>query len=350
MRPATGVRLYAPARLLLLLGTLLATGCGPAAPAGSSTQPSPTRAVLTVAYASVSATQAAAWVAKDKGIFARNGLDVTLISIAGGSSPTSALLSGNIQALQISVEAISAALEGADIVYVAAPVSSPLFWFVSVPSITDASQLRNKKIAATGIGTASYFAAVIALQHFGLDPGRDVSFVSVGSVPGQLAALESGAVQAAALSLPTYARAKKAGMRTLVNVADLGVRYPSSWLAVKKSYVKAHRSEVAALVKSISEAVAFELQQPEETTQIIGKYSQLTDQQLLAETYQALAPYLNRVPRPEPSQVSQALKLLAAQSAKAATADPAQFVDPSFVDKLVKDGFIDRLYRGAPSY
>jgi len=300
---------------------------------------------MTVGYASVSATQAAAWVAKDKGIFEKNGLDVTLTSIPGGSSPTSALISGQIQALQISVEAISAGLEGADVIYVAAPVSSPLFWFVSLPSITDASQLRGKTIAATGLGTASYFAAVIALQHFGLDPSKDVTFVASNSVPAMFTALQAGNVQAAALSMPTYNRAKKAGMRLLANVADLGVHYPSSWLAVRKNYLSSHPDDVAALVRSITEAISIELQQPEETMRIIGKYSQISDQALLTETYEALKPYLNRVPRPEADNVGEALKLLAPRSPKAATADPKQFVDPSIVDKLQKEGFIDRLYK-----
>jgi NitT/TauT family transport system substrate-binding protein len=332
---------------MIALAGLIASGCG--------TNPSPSAAAspakstpLSVGYAAISVTQASAWVAKDKGIFSKNGLDVTLQSIPGGSFPTAALISGEIQALQISVEAISAGLEGADIVYVAAPVSVPLFSFVTVPSITDASQLRGKKIAATGIGTASYFAAVIALRHFGLDPLRDVSFVMTGSVPAELGALQSGGVQAAALSMPTSTKAKKLGMRELANVADLGVHYPSSWLAVRRSYINAHRGEVTALVKSITEAIAFELQHPDETKQIVGRYSQITDPQQLSDTYQAVVPYLNRVPRPEAGQVSEALKLLALNSPKAATADPGRFVDPSFVDKLKKDGFIDRLYPRSP--
>ncbi len=332
---------------MIVLAGLIASGCG-TSPSPSAAE-SPARATpLTVAYAAISVTQASAWVAKDQNIFAKNGLDVTLTSIQGGSSPTAALISGQIQGLQISVEAISAGLEGADIVYVAAPVSVPLFSFVTVPSITDASQLRGKKVAATGIGTASYFAAVIALRHFGLDPLRDVTFVTSGSVPAMLGALQSGGVQAAALSMPTSTKAQKVGMRMLANVADLGVHYPSSWLAVRRSYLNAHRGEVAALVKSITEAIAFELQHPDETKQIIGRYSQVTDPQQLSDTYQAVVPYLNRVPRPEAAQVSEALKLLALQSPKAATADPGQFVDPSFVDKLKKDGFIDRLYARSP--
>jgi NitT/TauT family transport system substrate-binding protein len=330
-------------RLGLLVGLLSVLACG----GGPST--APTTSALTplqVGYASTSATQASAWVAKEKGIFAKNGLDVTLQSIAGGSSPTAALLSGNLDALQISVEAISARLEGGDIVYVAAPVSAPLFWFVSLPSITDASQLKGSKVAVTGIGTATYYAAVVALRHFGLDPFKDVTLVPVNNVPAIFAALQSGQVQAGALSMPTFAQAQKAGMHVLANIADLGVRYPSSWLAVKGSYAKEHRREVTALVKSVTEAVAFQILHPDETTEIIGRYSKVTDAEVLMSSYKTLKPYLNRVPTPRAAEVDEALKLIALRSPKAAAAKAGDFVDTSFVDQLQKQGFIDRLYAG----
>ena len=158
---------------------------------------------LSLAYASVSATQAGAWVAKEQGIFERNGLDVKLESIAGGSSPTAALLSDQVQALQISVEAMSAGVEGGDIVYVAAPVSSPLFWFVALPTVNGPADLKGKKIGATAIGSETYFADVLALQKLGLDPDKDVTLTSVNNVPAILAAMQSGQVAAGALSMPT---------------------------------------------------------------------------------------------------------------------------------------------------
>ncbi len=316
---------------------------GAAAPAQPTARPKPV--AISIGYASLSGTQAAAWVAKERGIYAKYGLDVTLQSIAGGSSPTGALLADQIQGLQISVEAISATLEGGDIVYVAAPLSSPLFWFVVGPAITSAADLRGKTVAMTTIGSATYFADVLALQKLGLDPKKDVSLIAVNNVPAILAAIQSGQVAAGALSMPTYSQAKKLGLKSLVNVAELGFQYPSSWLTVRKSYMAAHRAEVAAMVKSTAEAIAFELQSPKETMEIIGKYTQTTDQALLQETYDTLVPYLNKVPLPKAEQVAAALALLEITTPKAKGADPKQFVDVSFVEELQKSGFIDALYK-----
>ena len=337
------------AAILVILAGLPAPLVMPFFHAAASPAPPSTGALpltpVTVGYAAISASQAGAWVAKEEGLFAKNGLDVTLTSIPGGSSPTAALLSGKIQALQISVEAIEAGLGGADIVYVAAPLSVPIFSFVTLPSITDPQQLRGQKVAMTGFGTATYYAAVIALRHFGLDPFKDVVLVRTGSLPAMVVALNSGQVQGAALSMPTLAQATAAGMRVLVNVADLGSKYPSSWLAVRRKTIETRRADVLALVRSITEAIAFEIKDPAETQRIIGIYTKTTDPALLKETYDTLVPYLNKVPTPKAEQVGTALELIALDNPKAKGADPTKFVDPSFVQELEKAGFIDSLYR-----
>ena len=50
-------------------------------------------------------------------------------------------------------------LRRGDIVYVAAPLSAPLSWFVGGPAITSAADLRGKTVAMTTIGSATYFAS-----------------------------------------------------------------------------------------------------------------------------------------------------------------------------------------------
>ena len=239
---------------------------------------------------------------------------------------------------------MSATLEGADIVYVAGPVSSPLFWFIVGPQIKTPADLKGQKIAATGVGTATYFADILALRSFGLEP-KDVQIITTNNVPGILAAVQSGQVAGGAVSMPTYSEAKKQGLKTLVNVADLGNKYPSSWLAVRRKTIETRRADVVALVRSITEAIAFEIKNPAETQQIIGTYTKTTDPALLKETYDTLVPYLNRVPTPKAEQVGTALDLIGLDNPKAKGADPTKFVDASFVQDLEKAGFIDSLYK-----
>ena len=48
---------------------------------------------LTVGYSSTASAEIPAWLAKETGIFAKNGLDVQLVYFRGGTTATMALLS-----------------------------------------------------------------------------------------------------------------------------------------------------------------------------------------------------------------------------------------------------------------
>ena len=56
---------------------------------------------LTISYPSISGAQAVLWVAKEMGIFKKNGLDTDLVYIGGGPRSMAALLSGQLQILRI---------------------------------------------------------------------------------------------------------------------------------------------------------------------------------------------------------------------------------------------------------
>ncbi len=89
---------------------------------------SPTSAQLTrlnVGYSAISADQLPAWVAKDSGIFARNGLDVQLIFFTGGSTAILALVSGDVPITQVSGPGlVNSVLAGSDAVFVAGGITS----------------------------------------------------------------------------------------------------------------------------------------------------------------------------------------------------------------------------------
>ena len=75
---------------------------------------------LTVGYSSTASAEIPAWLAKETGIFAKNGLDVQLVYFRGGTTATMALLSRQTPISQGSGQVIvNAALRGADTVMVA---------------------------------------------------------------------------------------------------------------------------------------------------------------------------------------------------------------------------------------
>ena len=125
--------------------------------------------------------------AKEAGIFARNGLDVTVLRAQAAVS-TMALLSGEVGMIQAAAPAVlQSALGGADTVFVAGGYTGFDYWLVGHPKIKSSEQLRGAIVGAAGLSGGSFTATQIALRKLGLNPSKDVSIVAVGGTPERLA-------------------------------------------------------------------------------------------------------------------------------------------------------------------
>ena len=175
---------------------------------------------IRVGGGSVGAPQMTMWFAKEASLYEKHGLAVEAISIPGSSMALQAMLSGEVPIIQLGGAAsIQANLAGADTVIVASILTK--FLIFSRPEITKIADLKGKVFGATRFGTLSDFASRFALEKSGLDPEREITMVQTGGQPETLAALLTGRVQAAALSVPAILRAKKANMRELLDMAKL---------------------------------------------------------------------------------------------------------------------------------
>src|SRR5712691_10969416 len=85
---------------------------GGADTAGAALAPLPQK--ISVSYSSVAATWLPVWLARDQGLFARNGLDVDVTYIASGTTSLQSLIAGDLQfTLNSGVEPTAAYLGGA---------------------------------------------------------------------------------------------------------------------------------------------------------------------------------------------------------------------------------------------
>src|SRR5215469_4853250 len=82
-------------------------------------------AKLKVGYSATSEVDLPAWVAKEAGIFEKNGLDIQLIYFTGGTTAVLALVSGEVPICQVAGPAIvNSALAGSDIIMIAGGATS----------------------------------------------------------------------------------------------------------------------------------------------------------------------------------------------------------------------------------
>jgi len=151
-------------------------------------QAQPTK--IKVGYSAISEVDLPAWVAKETGIFEKNGLDVQLIYFTGGTTAVLALVSGEVPICQVAGPAIlNSALRGADILMVAGGATSIDYWLMSRPEIKNAEQLKGGSVGISNFGAAADFVTRYALDKLGLVPGKDVTIVQVGGISDRLGAV-----------------------------------------------------------------------------------------------------------------------------------------------------------------
>ena len=293
-----------------------------------------------IGYANFSPTYAPVWIAKEMGFFDKHNLNADIIFVRGGAMGTQALVGRSFDFIVAGgVAAVEAALSGAAIVVVAVPSNRMDQVFVARKEITDPGQLKGKKIAVNSLVGSAILAFKIMLQALGIDPEKEVTYVTSGDPATRLAALQSGLVDATGLSPPFTLTAKRAGFNVFDNIPVLDtLEYPSASLIVRQESVRKDAVPIDKATRSIIEAVHFFKTHKSESRRILQKYLRLQNPDELEEAYVVLAARF--IDRPYPT--SQSIKTILdwSRHPKAKTADPAQFIAPQFVEKLDKEGFI----------
>ena len=136
---------------------------------------------------------ASLWVAQDYGYFRRQGLDVQLLYIGGGSVVTQALLGGDVQFVRLGANSVvQASLRGASLKMIGNTINTLVFSLMARPEIQTAKDLKGKKIGLTRLGGSTDFALDLALKKWGLRRGADVAVIQTGGMPQLLGAITGG--------------------------------------------------------------------------------------------------------------------------------------------------------------
>jgi NitT/TauT family transport system substrate-binding protein len=306
---------------------------------------------IRIAYTGISGSQIPTWVAYEQGFFRKYGLDVQLIFVEGGSLGVQTLVSGDVTAAAVAgASVIQSSLQGSGLVMIAGFLNTMDYQFIVSRDITNPEQLKGKTLAVSRFGSSSDFATRYTLERYGLVPERDVTIVQIGSQPARFAALETGKIHGAMVSIPLTAKARKMGLNALADLQMLGLEYQHTGLAVSQALIKSKPELVRNLTKAFVEAIHYLKTHRTESVAILQKYLKTDDMDALQETYEAIGQTLiPQKPYPTIKGIQIMLRELGAKDPKAAAAKPEQFVDLSFISELDKSGFIDRLYKPTPA-
>lgn len=298
---------------------------------------------LTVSYTGVGPVNLPVVLAKEAGLFAKNGLDVTVIRAQAAVS-TMALIAGEVAFIQAAAPAVlQSNLGGSGAVYVAGGYTGLDYWLVGHPSIKSAEQLKGAIIGAAGLSGGSFTATQLAVRKLGLNPTKDVSIVAVGGTPERLAALRTGRVQATSLNPPTIFAAEKEGFRILADVSALPFQNVAP--VTTRRFIKEHPDVVRRYVKSQVEAVHLMKRDRKSGLrvfmQLMGGFK---DTAVLEKSYDVSITD-DKLPRNQFPSLEGIQAVLDTLGDRGKDARPADFVDLRFVKELNDSGFIATLYK-----
>jgi NitT/TauT family transport system substrate-binding protein len=293
-------------------------------------------------WTAVTGAQSGMIVAKQEGLFKKNGLDVELIHIASSSRGIQAILAGEIGfSFMDGSNAAQATLKGANIVLVAGATNRQVFSLLAKPEFKRITDLKGKKIGITRVGSSTHTSALYALGSAGLKPS-DYQILPLVEVPNIYTMLVAGQIDAGVMSPPTNGRAKKAGFVELMNLAKEGPEYVSVGVGSSRGYIKANEDIVRRVVRSYAEGVYIFKTNKAAALKMIQSHLKVKEAEIQEDTYNQFREYLEYPPYVSRKGMETILAELGEKDPAARAAKPDDFTDMRFVAELEKEGFFKK--------
>ena len=287
---------------------------------------------LRIAFLFTSGTMASMWMAKETGAFAKEGLDVEMISMSS-TLALPALLANEVDAIQISaVPLINASLRGFDPVFVAGMLNTMVWDLYARPEIKGAEQLKGKIVGTERPGSPVAYGTLVALSKLGLTP-KDVQLRILGGSAQVTAALLTGQLAAGTAAPPVNFQLDRAGFHAIATTLDQP--YQNVGVVVRRSRMDELASRLVPLLRAVRVGIDRYNSDKPFTIKVIAKYTKETDADFLDRTYEFYrkAGFRRELMISGPGMRG-ILDFLSETLPEAKKATPAQFFDDRFVRQV----------------
>jgi ABC-type nitrate/sulfonate/bicarbonate transport system substrate-binding protein len=287
------------------------------------------------------------WVAQDARLFSKHGLsNVEIIFIQSGTLITMGVISGELNFSGAGAASVVAArLKGGDVALLACPVDADAVYLVARPGVKSAAELRGKTTAVTRLGSTTHFYLRSALRYSGLDPQKDVKILQLGlDFSG---ALEAGQIDAAALPFNLALPYLQKGWPVLLDLSKTDFVYPASCVVSSRAFIKASPKVVDGFIRAYVDAIHLIKKDRSFTEKVFTKWLRQSEPDIVKRTVQVYAELFKRVPTVTDGGIKAVLEELAESSPvpKEMMNRPDYFRDAAPLQRVVKEGWIEKLYR-----
>ena len=307
---------------------------------------------VTIGQGFVNAHSAPLWVAVENGYFRKHGIEPDVRLIRGGATTTAALLNGELKLASMALtQVIGPATRGADLIVVMSLVDKMSYRLIVGSHVRTPEDLKGKKVAVATLSGSAYVAARLALRHLGLDlKGARIGLIQMGTDPERLAALAAGSVDGAMVLPSTASRLPMPPYRMLIDLRDASIPWLHTCLVTTRSFVRSHPAVVEGALRAVAEGTAFVLdpRNAEAVKRVIARHLRLDEPAAAEESYRDAVEEIAWKPVPDLAGVGTVLQTMAALGIveEAARLKPGDIVDPSIMQRLDQEGWLDGLRPG----
>ena len=206
------------------------------------------------------------YVGMRSGLFSQEGLEIQWI-VVNSNVVVTALIAGEIEVAGIAGSSMRAAARGAPLKANFFPYDKSLFVLMGAPGIKRVQDLKGKVIGTTGPGATTEVAAAMVLQHYGMDPKKDVTFMTIGGAETSLIAMRNGTIQARAFNPDAAFIMKKQGFTELGVLADMGP-WPWAGYSTSDAHLANRRDKIKRWTRAMVKSLQLMLDRKEETYKI----------------------------------------------------------------------------------
>ena len=207
---------------------------------------------IRMGLAARSTTSMPFFVAKERGFFREEGLDVELI-VMQAIQTIQATMGKSLQFASATGSAVSAAVNGADIKVILAVTDRPSFDLIAQPNITSIQQLRGKKIGTGGVGSLAEILSRRILTANNVRP-EEVTILATGPSHVTYMSLKAKVIDAAPLQMPLTFTAQDEGFRKLAAAGDV-YQSVQGGLATTKAVLTEQPEMVTKVVRAMLRAI-----------------------------------------------------------------------------------------------
>jgi ABC-type nitrate/sulfonate/bicarbonate transport system substrate-binding protein len=211
------------------------------------------------------------WVAKKKGFFSAEGLNVDIPILKSSTTGLQALIGGSTHFDATSIDTMIAAYEKGvqDLEVVGGIINGATYTLVAGKKFRSFKDLKGATIGVSSLTSGATSLLRLMLEKNGLHYPRDVVLLSVGGTPERFTALESGRVDAVILAAPLSFKALDLGFSKIGDVFEFVTHYQHSALVVKKSWARDNVDTLHRVLRALVRSFQWLLHNREEAVSLL---------------------------------------------------------------------------------